>query len=62
LEVRLAAAVNTMVIESLGATVERCPSSWSSQLKALVERHVKENGATFLHPFDDRDLIAGHAS
>ena len=33
----------------------------SRNLMMGVERH-EANGATFLHPFDCRHLIAGHAS
>ena len=43
---------------STKVSVERLPSS---ELLEGVKRH-EAGGATFLHPFDCRDLIAGHAS
>lgn len=49
----------TTLMESYGATVERMPTS---ELQPTVDRHVKEEGMHYLHPFDDLDLIAGHAS
>merc|ERR1712156_49637 len=45
-------------IESMGVTVERLPSA---NLRAGVKKH-EEDGMIFLHPFDDRHLIAGHGS
>ena len=47
------------IIESYGCVVELCPSE---ELQAAVDRHVKEQGMIFLHPFDDLDLIAGYGS
>lgn len=46
-------------IEKMGVKVERMKSS---QLLQGVERLQQENGAVFLHPFDDRHLIAGYGS
>ena len=43
---------------STKVSVEKLPSS---ELLEGVKRH-EAGGATFLHPFDCRDLIAGHAS
>ena len=47
------------IIEGYGCEVELCPSA---DLQATVERHVKDQGMTFLHPFDDLNLIAGYGS
>ena len=47
------------IIEAYGCEVELQPSS---ELQPTVDRHVKEQGMIFLHPFDDLDLIAGYAS
>ena len=47
------------IIEGYGCEVELCPSA---ELQAAVERHVKDQGMTFLHPFDDLTLIAGYGS
>ncbi|KAK2858851.1 hypothetical protein Q5P01_003471 [Channa striata] len=47
------------LIQSFGVEVERVPSS--SVLNA-VNRCIQEDKMTFLHSFDDLDLIAGHAS
>lgn len=46
------------VLQSYGATVERMPTS---ELQPAVDRYVAEQGLHFLHPFDDLDIIAGHA-
>ena len=46
------------MLESFGLQVERMPSS---QLMEGVKRH-EEAGKLFMHPFDDINLIAGHAS
>ena len=45
-------------IEALGAAVELVPGV---DLLATAERHVAA-GRTLIHPFDDKDLIAGHGS
>ena len=47
------------IIEGYGCEVELCPSA---ELQGAVERHVKDQGMTFLHPFDDLTLIAGYGS
>ncbi|XP_029019761.1 L-threonine dehydratase biosynthetic IlvA [Betta splendens] len=47
------------LIQSLGAEVERVPTS---SLMDVVNRCVREDNMTFLHSYDDLDLIAGHAS
>ena len=47
------------VMEDLGATVVPTPGP---QLLAKVEEHVNSTGAIFVHPFDDVDIIRGHAS
>ena len=47
------------IIEGYGCEVELCPSA---ELQAAVDRHVKDQGMIFLHPFDDLDLIAGYGS
>ncbi|PAA80964.1 hypothetical protein BOX15_Mlig005012g7 [Macrostomum lignano] len=46
-------------IRSQGVLVETCPSS---ELQSRVDAKVANEGYQFLHPFDDRPLIAGHAS
>ena len=45
-------------MKCIKVSVERLESA---ELMRGVERH-QANGATFLHPFDCRHLIAGHAS
>jgi threonine dehydratase len=34
----------------------------SSELRARVDRFVREDGMHFIHPFDDLELMAGHSS
>jgi len=46
------------LIQSLGVTVERAPGL---ELQKRVAVHQKD-GKLFVHPFDDLDLIRGHAS
>ncbi|KTF91167.1 hypothetical protein cypCar_00013379 [Cyprinus carpio] len=48
----------SVLIQSLGVEVERAPTP---RLMDVVNRSVQEHSMTFLHPFDDPDLIAGHA-
>uniref|UniRef100_A0A3P9KBL3 L-serine deaminase n=1 Tax=Oryzias latipes TaxID=8090 RepID=A0A3P9KBL3_ORYLA len=48
----------SVLIESFGAEVERVPTSG---LMTAVQRCVREENMTFLHSYDDLDLIAGHA-
>lgn len=45
-------------LQSLGVEVERVPTS---RLMDAVNRCVQEDNMTFLHSYDDLDLIAGHA-
>lgn len=45
-------------LQSLGVEVERVPTS---RLMDVVNRCVQEDNMTFLHSYDDLDLIAGHA-
>ncbi|KAG7276369.1 hypothetical protein CRUP_014401 [Coryphaenoides rupestris] len=45
--------------KSFGVEVERVPASC---LTDVVNRCVQNDHMTFLHPYDDLDLIAGHAS
>ncbi|KAM9327510.1 L-threonine dehydratase catabolic TdcB-like isoform 1-T2 [Pholidichthys leucotaenia] len=47
------------LIQSFGVDVERVPTSC---LMNVVNRCVQEENMTFLHSYDDLDLIAGHAS
>ncbi|CAJ1054422.1 L-threonine dehydratase catabolic TdcB [Xyrichtys novacula] len=47
------------LIQSFGVEVERVPTS---SLMSVVNRCVQEDSMTFLHSYDDLDLIAGHAS
>ena len=47
------------IIEGYGCDVELCPSA---ELQIAVDKHVKEQGMIYLHPFDDLDLIAGYGS
>ncbi|XP_023655914.2 phenylserine dehydratase isoform X1 [Paramormyrops kingsleyae] len=54
-----APASRSTLIESLGAEVERVPSS---HLLDVVNRCVLQEKMTFLHSIDDIDLIAGHSS
>ncbi|XP_071357699.1 L-threonine ammonia-lyase [Trachinotus anak] len=49
----------SILIQSLGVDVEQVPTSI---LMNVVNRCVQEDGMTFLHSYDDLDLIAGHAS
>jgi len=47
------------LIRSMGCRVEQVPVS---DLQSTVTSRVEESGMTFLHSFDDADLMAGHAS
>ena len=47
------------VMEAFGATVVPTPGP---QLLGKVEDYVASTGATFIHPFDDIDIIRGHAT
>ncbi|XP_061523857.1 L-threonine dehydratase catabolic TdcB-like [Phycodurus eques] len=49
----------SVLIQSFGVDVERVPTSC---LMDVVNRCVKDDDMTFLHSYDDLDLIAGHAS
>ncbi|XP_035257281.1 L-threonine ammonia-lyase isoform X2 [Anguilla anguilla] len=49
----------SVLIQSFGVEVERVPTS---RLVEVVNRCVRQENMTFLHPHDDVDLIAGHAS
>jgi threonine dehydratase len=49
----------TELIQSYGVQVERLPSA---SLMDGIRRHEQNHGAIFLHPFDDRHLIAGYGS
>ncbi|KAM8908010.1 phenylserine dehydratase-like [Spinachia spinachia] len=49
----------SILIQSFGVEVEQVPTSC---LMNVVNRCVKEDAMTFLHSYDDLDLIAGHAS
>ncbi|XP_060886182.1 L-threonine ammonia-lyase [Labrus mixtus] len=49
----------SVLIQSFGLEVERVPTSC---LMNVVNRCVQEDNMTFLHSYDDLDLIAGHAS
>ncbi|XP_018556041.1 L-threonine dehydratase catabolic TdcB [Lates calcarifer] len=49
----------SILIQSFGVEVERVPTS---SLMHVVNRCVQEDNMTFLHSYDDLDLIAGHAS
>ncbi|KAM4711685.1 L-threonine ammonia-lyase-like isoform 1-T1 [Anableps anableps] len=48
-----------ILVQSFGVEVERVPTS---SLMSVVNRCVQEDNMTFLHSYDDLDLIAGHAS
>uniref|UniRef100_A0A3B4XSZ0 L-serine deaminase n=1 Tax=Seriola lalandi dorsalis TaxID=1841481 RepID=A0A3B4XSZ0_SERLL len=48
----------SILIQSFGVEVERVPTS---SLMNVVNRCVQEDNMTFLHSYDDLDLIAGHA-
>ncbi|XP_069012790.1 phenylserine dehydratase isoform X1 [Embiotoca jacksoni] len=49
----------SVLIQSFGVEVERVPTSC---LMNVVNRCVHEDNMSFLHSYDDLDLIAGHAS
>ncbi|XP_063073292.1 L-threonine ammonia-lyase [Engraulis encrasicolus] len=49
----------SVLIQSFGVEVERVPTTG---LMEVVNRCVREDDMTFLHSYDDMDLIAGHAS
>uniref|UniRef100_A0A1A7XJM9 L-serine deaminase n=2 Tax=Iconisemion striatum TaxID=60296 RepID=A0A1A7XJM9_9TELE len=49
----------SILIQSFGVEVERVPTS---SMMNVVNRCVQEENMTFLHSYDDLDLIAGHAS
>ncbi|XP_066580037.1 L-threonine ammonia-lyase [Amia ocellicauda] len=47
------------LIASFGVEVEKAPTT---RVLSVVERCIREDNMTFLHPYDDIDLIAGHGS
>ncbi|XP_058481800.1 phenylserine dehydratase isoform X1 [Solea solea] len=49
----------SILIQRFGVEVERVPTT---SLMNVVNRCVQEENMTFLHSYDDLDLIAGHAS
>ncbi|KAJ8245658.1 hypothetical protein GJAV_G00273080 [Gymnothorax javanicus] len=49
----------SVLIQNFGVDVERVPTS---SLMEAVNRCVQQKNMTFLHSYDDVDLIAGHAS
>ncbi|XP_034718882.1 L-threonine dehydratase catabolic TdcB [Etheostoma cragini] len=49
----------SILIQSFGVEVERVPTTC---LRNVVNRCVQKENMTFLHSYDDLDLIAGHAS
>uniref|UniRef100_A0A3B4DCH4 L-serine ammonia-lyase n=3 Tax=Pygocentrus nattereri TaxID=42514 RepID=A0A3B4DCH4_PYGNA len=49
----------SLLIQSFGIEVERVPTPC---LMDLVNRCVQEDNMTFMHSYNDPDLIAGHAS
>ncbi|XP_056132663.1 phenylserine dehydratase [Lampris incognitus] len=49
----------SILIQSFGVEVERMPTSC---LMNVVNRCVQQENMTFLHSYNDLDLIAGHAS
>ncbi|XP_028307102.1 uncharacterized protein LOC114465926 isoform X2 [Gouania willdenowi] len=49
----------SVLIQSFGVEVERVPTQC---LMDVVNRCVQQDNMTFLHSYDDLDLIAGHAS
>src|SRR4029453_12353338 len=56
-----APAVKVAATEALGARVELVEGTFTEAL-AAAERHVTEQGATFIHPFDHPDVIAGQGT
>jgi threonine dehydratase len=56
-----APAVKVAATEALGARVRLVEGTVTEAL-AAAERHVAEHGATFIHPFDHPDVIAGQAT
>ncbi|XP_012732524.2 L-threonine ammonia-lyase [Fundulus heteroclitus] len=54
-----APASRAVLIQSFGVEVERVPTS---SMMSAVNRCVQDGNMTFLHSYDDLDLIAGHAS
>jgi threonine dehydratase len=56
-----APAVKVAATEALGARVELVEGTVTEAL-AAAERHVVEQGATFVHPFDHPDVIAGQGT
>lgn len=54
-----APASRSALIQSFGVEVERVPTSC---LMDAVTRCVQQEDMTFLHSYDDLDLVAGHAS
>uniref|UniRef100_A0A3Q2NT67 L-serine deaminase n=1 Tax=Fundulus heteroclitus TaxID=8078 RepID=A0A3Q2NT67_FUNHE len=53
-----APASRAVLIQSFGVEVERVPTS---SMMSAVNRCVQDGNMTFLHSYDDLDLIAGHA-
>ena len=58
LEIRSFGGASTSRPQSFGVEVERVPTSC---LMNVVNRCVQEDNMTFLHSYDDLDLITGHA-
>jgi threonine dehydratase len=56
-----APAVKVAATEALGSRVELVRGTFTEAL-AAAEGHVAEQGATFIHPFDHPDVIAGQAT
>lgn len=51
-------SISEFIPQTFGVEVERVPRS---SLMSAVNRCVQEDNMTFLHSYDDLDLIAGHA-
>ncbi|XP_076860882.1 L-threonine ammonia-lyase-like [Brachyhypopomus gauderio] len=49
----------SLLIQTFGIEVERVPTS---RVLNVVDRCVQEDNMTFMHSYNDPDLIAGHAS
>ena len=58
---KASAKVKVAAVQHYGGEVIFCENTEASRV-ATLEKVVAENGAAFIHPFDDWDIIAGQAT
>jgi threonine dehydratase len=56
-----APAVKRRAVEGYGATVIECEPTLAAR-ESNLEKVVEESGATFIHPYDNYDIISGQAT